>query len=117
MPTSRCRILISAMILSVRHSTLRCLTTFSVFTLVSPQREADDDAEREGGCKRGDRTIRYDVLEMAFLFAQGLAEIIQRGLDLIGERLGTALCRVENAVTCRVEQPRYVPFERLQFIS
>ena len=31
-----------------------------------------------------------DVLDMVFLFAQGFAEFVQRGLDLIGEGLGTA---------------------------
>jgi hypothetical protein len=86
----------SAIILSVRHSTRRCLTTFSVFTLTSLQREDDNDAKRKSGSKRGDWTIRYHVLDMAFLLAHSLAEIVQRGLDLIGEGLSTGFCRVEN---------------------
>jgi hypothetical protein len=75
-------------ILSVRQSTRSCLTTFSLFTSLSPQHEADNDAKREGGSQRGDRAIRYDLVEMALL----LAEIIQRCLDLIGESIGLRLC-------------------------
>src|SRR6202163_2733254 len=88
-PTSRCRIWISAIILSVRQSTRRFLTTFSVFTSVSPQHEADNDAERESRSERGNRTVRYEVFDVIFLLAQGLAELVQRCLDLLGERLGT----------------------------
>jgi hypothetical protein len=91
-----------ALILSVRHNTRRCLTTFSVFILMSPQREAHNDAKRKSRSKRGDRTIRYDVFDVVFLLAQGLAEVVQRGLDLIGESPGTVVCCVENAVTRRV---------------
>jgi len=49
--------------------------------------------------------------------AQGLAELIQRGLDLIGESLGAGLRSVEDSVACRVQQARQVAFERLQLIS
>src|SRR5271169_4652755 len=80
-PTSRCRSLISAMILSVRQSTRSCLMRFSVFTSVSPQHEACNDAERKGGSERCDRPFRYDVFEMALLLAQRLAEIVQGSLD------------------------------------
>ena len=104
------------MILSVRHSSRRCLTTFSVFTLLSPQHEANDDAKRESRSKRGDRTIRYDVLDVAFLFTQGFAEIVQRGLDLIGEGLGTAFCRVGNAVGGRYSASADVPRRLLTIV-
>src|SRR6202049_1420784 len=73
-PTSRCRIRISAIILSVRQSTRRLLTTFSVFTSVSPQHEADNDAERESRSERGNRTVRHEIFDVIFLLAQGLAE-------------------------------------------
>ena len=98
------------MILSVRHNTRRCLTTFSVFILMSLQHEADNDTKCKGGSKRGDRTVRYDVLDVAVLLAQGFAKIVQRGPDLIGENLGPVFCDVENAVTCRVEESCYVAF-------
>src|ERR1700680_3440990 len=95
-PTSRCRIRISAIILSVRQSTRRFLTTFSVFTSVSPQHEAENDAKRESRSQRGNRTVRHEVFDVIFLLAQGLAEIVHRGLDLIGDSLGTLFRGVEN---------------------
>jgi hypothetical protein len=52
---------------------------------VSPQHESDNDTERESRSQRGDWTIRYDVLDMDFLFGQCLAEIVQRGFDLVGD--------------------------------
>src|ERR1700688_2129103 len=97
-PTSRCRIRISAIILSVRQSTRRFLTTFSVFTLVSPHHEADDDAKRECRDER-----RYEIFDMIFLLAQGLAQIIQRCLDLIGESLGALPGGVEESFACGVQ--------------
>jgi hypothetical protein len=106
----------SAMILSVRQSTRRFLTTFSVFTSVSPQHEANNDTKRESGRKRGDGTIRYDVLDVVFLFAQGRAEIIQRGLDLVGESIGAILRGVENTLARCVQETSHVIFERLQLI-
>ncbi len=60
---------------------------FSVFTSVPPQHEADDDAKREGGRERGDRPLRYEILDVAFLLIQRLAEFVERRLNLIGERL------------------------------
>ena len=53
------------------------LTTFSVFTLVPPQHQADDDAKRERGSERGNRTLRYQALDVIFLLIQGLAEFVQ----------------------------------------
>src|SRR5260370_28538333 len=103
-PTSRCRIRMSAIILSVRQSTRRFLTTFSVFTSVSPQHKADNDAKRECRGERCDRTFRYGVLDVAFLLAQGLAKIIQRCLNLIGESLGGVPGGVEDPFTCGVQQ-------------
>ena len=47
-PTSICRIRISAMMRSVRHSMRSCLTIFSLFTSVSPQHETDGNPEHEG---------------------------------------------------------------------
>jgi hypothetical protein len=72
------------MILSVRQNTPRFLTMVSVFTLVSPQHETDNHAKRECGGERRDRTVRYEFLDVIFLLTQGLAELIQPGLDLIG---------------------------------
>src|SRR5260370_24226505 len=86
-PTSICRILIAAMIRSVRQSTRRFLTMFSVFTSVPPQHEADHDAERERRSKRGNRAIRYEIIEVVFLLTQGLAEVVQGGLDLVSQSL------------------------------
>jgi hypothetical protein len=43
------------------------LTTFSVLTLVSPQREADNDAERERRGQRRDRPIGYKILDVIVL--------------------------------------------------
>src|ERR1700676_3784945 len=108
-PTSRCRIRISAIILSVRQSTRRVLTTFSVFTSAPPQHEADNDAKRDSRSQRGNRTIRYEAFDVVFPLAQGLAEIVQRGLDLIGERLGTLLRGVDNSVAGRAQQARQRP--------
>src|SRR6266478_3676543 len=116
-PTSICRILISAIILSVRQSTRRFLTTFSVFTLVSPQHETDDDAERECRSERRDRAIRNKILDMAFFLAQGFAEIVQCCFDLICERLGAVPGGVEDSFACGVQQARHITFERLQLIS
>src|ERR1700737_5169662 len=99
-PRSRCRIRISAIILSVRQSKRRFLTTFSVFTSVSPQHKADHDAKRECRGERGDRPIRDDVLDMAFVLAQGLAEIVQRCLDLIGEGFAAVHGGVEDSFAC-----------------
>jgi hypothetical protein len=64
---------------------------FSVFTLVSPQHESDNDSKRESRSQRSDRTIRYDVLDVVFLLAQCLTEIVQRGLDLVGEGIDAIL--------------------------
>jgi ABC-type transporter Mla maintaining outer membrane lipid asymmetry permease subunit MlaE len=58
---------------------------------MSPQHEADNHAEREGRSERGDRPIRYDIRDMAFLLVQGLAELIQCRLDLIGERISSTV--------------------------
>src|SRR5882757_4730001 len=93
---SRRRSLISAMILSVRRSTRRCLTTFSEFILVFPQHKADDDAKRKGGGERGDRTIRDELFQIDFLLIQGLAEVVQGSLDLIGGGLGPAFRGIEE---------------------
>src|SRR5260370_30723668 len=113
----RCHIRISAIMLSVRQSTRRFLTTFSVFTSMSPKHETDDDAKRECGGERGDRTIRYKFLDVIFLLAQGLAKLIQRCLDLIGERFGAVLRGVEDSLAGGIEQARHVVLERLQLIS
>src|ERR1700676_2550122 len=115
-PTSRCRIRISAIILSVRQSTRRFLTRFSVFTSVSPQNEADNDAERESRSQRGNRTVRHEVFDVIFQLAQGLAEIVQRSLDLIGERVGSLLRGVENSLAGRAQQARHVALKCLQLV-
>src|SRR5438552_12625948 len=96
---SRCRSLMSAMILSVRQSRRRCLTTFSEFILVLPQQKADHYAKREGGGERSDRTVRDELLEMVLLLLQGVAKVVQGGLDLIGESLGTAFRSIEKLFT------------------
>jgi hypothetical protein len=44
--------------------------------------------------------------DLVFLLAQGLAEIVQRRLDLISERLGSVLGSVEDARACRIQQRR-----------
>ena len=84
---------------------------------MSPQHETDNDAKRECRGERCERPIRYNVLDMAFLLAQGLAQLVQRGLDLIGESLGAVLGGVEDSVACGVQQARQVAFERLQLVS
>src|ERR1700732_3186052 len=104
------------MIRSVRESTRRCLTTFSVFTSVSPQHEADNDTQREGRGERRDGPLRDDILDMLFLFTQGLAEIVQGGLDLIRECLRVGLRGVEDSLARGVEQARHLAFERLQLV-
>src|SRR5258708_22411561 len=115
-PTSRCRIRISAIIMSVRQSTRRLLTTFSVFTSVSPQHEADNDAKRESRSERGNRTVRYEIFDVIFLLAQGLAEVVQRSLDLIGERVGSLLRGIENSVAGRAQQALHVALKCLQLV-
>ena len=59
-------------------------------------------------------TIFADVI---FLLARAVAELIQRGLDLIGESLGAVLRGPEESVAPGVQKARDVVFERLQFIS
>jgi hypothetical protein len=73
---------------------------------VPPQHDADHDTKRECGGERCDRTIRYELLDVTFLLAQGLAELIQRSLDLIGESLGAVLRSVEDFVASGVQQAR-----------
>ncbi|MBH5368916.1 hypothetical protein HZZ16_12355 [Bradyrhizobium sp. CNPSo 4016] len=43
--------------------------------LVSPQHEADNHAQREGGGERGDRTLRNEALELLPLLFDGFAEL------------------------------------------
>ncbi|MEY9656601.1 hypothetical protein [Bradyrhizobium ottawaense] len=45
---------------------------------MSPQHEADNDAEREGGGERCDWTVRNETLKLRLLFVHGLAELGQR---------------------------------------
>ena len=52
-----------------------------------------------------------------FLFAQGLAEFVQRGLDLVGERVGAILRGVENALASRVQQARDSPLSAAAHLS
>jgi hypothetical protein len=76
---------------------------FSLFMLVPPQHEADNDAEREGGSERRDRPLRDDAFEISFVLAQGLAEVVQCNLDLFGESLGAIFGGVEDALAGGVQ--------------
>jgi hypothetical protein len=53
--------------------------------------ETDDDAKRESRGERGNRTLRHHFLNVAFFLAEGLAELVSRRLDLIGEGFGASL--------------------------
>ena len=44
------------------------------------------------------------MLDLVLLLAQGLAEFVQRGLDLIGERLGVVPGGVENSFACCINR-------------
>src|SRR5258707_14616780 len=83
---------------------------------MSPQHEADHHAKRKGGSKRPDRSLGYDAFEIFLLLAQGFAELVERRLDLIGERLGAIPGGVEDALAPRVQEARYVAFERFQLV-
>ena len=54
---------------------------------------------------------------MVLLLTQGLAELVQRRLDLIGECLCAVLGGVENSPTGSVQKARQVALERLQFVT
>ncbi len=90
------------MIRSVRQSARRFLTT---------------DAERKGRRHRCNRALRDQRLDMVLLFAQGLAELIQGGLDLVGEGVGAIFGGVEHSVAIVVQEARYLTLERLQLIT
>ncbi len=52
--------------------------------------------------------------DLVLLLAEGFAKFVQRGLDLVGERLGVGLGGVANSFARRIEQPRHVGLECLQ---
>src|SRR4029079_2031112 len=110
-PTSMCRILISAMIRSVRQSALRFLTTLSLSTSMPPQNETDDDAEREGGRRRRNRTFRDQRFDMVFLFAQGLGKLVKGALYLVSEGVRATFGGVGHASTGIVQELRHFVLE------
>jgi len=73
-------------------------------TLGPPHHQADNQAQRKCGGEGRHGTISDKRFEAVFLFAQGLAELIQRGLDLTDKSLSAVLRRAEGLIACLAEE-------------